>query len=54
MPPVDKLSDGISAKDLTAKYGAKTDSRFVKQLQDIDQRVLVLPGYLATGATFGK
>jgi hypothetical protein len=54
MPPVDKLSDGISAKDLTAKYGAKTDSRFVKQLQDIDQRVLVMPGYLATGATFGK
>jgi hypothetical protein len=54
MPPVDKLADGISAKDLTAKYGSKTDARFVKQLQDMDQRVLVLPGYLATGATFGK
>jgi hypothetical protein len=54
MPPVDKLPDGLSAKDLTAKFGAKTDPRFTKQLQEIDQSVLVLPGYLTTGAVFGR
>jgi hypothetical protein len=53
MPPIDKLPDGISAKDLTEKFGVKSDPRFKKQLQDIDQSVLVLPGYLTTGAVFG-
>jgi hypothetical protein len=54
MPEVDSLPDGISAKDLNAQYGAKTDPRFLKRLQEIDQQVLRLPGYTTTGITFGR
>jgi hypothetical protein len=53
MPEADWLADGISAKDFAAKYGSKTDPRFLKQLQEIDRRVLLLPGYRATGLKFG-
>jgi hypothetical protein len=54
MPEVDSLPDGILEKDLKLKYGAKTDPRFLKQLREIDQRVLLLPGYRSTGAVFGR
>ncbi len=54
MPEVDSLPDGISAKDLNLQYGAKTDARFVKRLQEIDQSVLLLPGYRTTGTVFGR
>jgi hypothetical protein len=54
MPEIDSLPDGMSAKDLGSQYGGKTDSRFLKQLQEIDQHVLLLPGYRATGSVFGR
>jgi hypothetical protein len=54
MPDVDSLPDGISAKDLNSRYGAKTDPRFLKRLQEIDERVLLLPGYRTTAAAFGR
>jgi hypothetical protein len=54
MPEVDSMPDGISAKDLNAKYGDKTDPRLLKQLQEIDQRVLLLPGYRTTAAAFSR
>ena len=54
MPEVDSLPDGISAKDLNSQYGAKTDPRFLKRLREIDQSVLLLPGYRTTGAVFGR
>ncbi len=54
MPEVDSLPDGISAKDLSSQFGGKTDPRFLKQLQEIDQHVLLLPGYRTTGSVFGQ
>jgi hypothetical protein len=54
MPSIDALADGITAKDFASKYGAKDDARLRKKLQEIDQSVIVLPAYLATGPTFGK
>ena len=54
MPEVDSLPDGISAKDLNSQYGAKTDPRFLKRLREIDQSVLLLPGYRTTGSVFGR
>jgi hypothetical protein len=54
MPEVDSMPDGISAKDVNSKYGDKTDSRFLKMLREIDQSVLLLPGYRTSGAVFGQ
>jgi hypothetical protein len=54
MPEIDSLPDGISAKDLKLKFGTKTDPRFLKQLQEIDQRVLLLPGYRTAASVFGR
>jgi hypothetical protein len=54
MPEVDSLPDGVSAKDVTSQYGEKTDPRFLKRLREIDQSVLLLPGYRSTGVTFGR
>ena len=54
MPAVESLPDGISAKDLSSQYGAKTDPRFLKRLREIDQSVLLLPGYQTTGTVFGR
>jgi hypothetical protein len=54
LPEVDSLPDGISAKDFSSQYGTKTDPRFLKRLQEIDQHVLRLPGYRTTGFNFGR
>jgi hypothetical protein len=54
MPQVDSLPEGISAKGLTSQYGSKTDPRFLKRLREIDQSILLLPGYRTTGAVFGR
>jgi hypothetical protein len=54
MPVVDSLPDGISAKELNSQYGVKTDPRFLKRLTEIDQSVLLLPGYRSTGSAFGR
>jgi hypothetical protein len=53
MPEIDSLPDGISAKDLNLKFGNKNDSRLLKQLQEIDQHVLLLPGYRTGTSVFG-
>jgi hypothetical protein len=53
MPEIDSLPDGLSAKDLKSQFGIKTDPRFAKKLREIDQSVLLLPGYRSTGALFG-
>ena len=52
MPELDALPDGISAKDLSAQYGSTTDPRFLKRLQEIDQSLLLLPGYRSTDKLF--
>jgi hypothetical protein len=54
MPEVDKLTDGISASDLEAQYGKQSDPRFVNKLREIDQQVMVLPGYRLTTSIFGR
>jgi hypothetical protein len=54
MPEINSLPDGISAKDVKLHYGDKSDPRFLKRLWEIDQSVLLLPGYRSTGATFGR
>jgi hypothetical protein len=54
MPEIDSLPDGISATDLKLKFGDKNDPRFLKQLQELDQRVLLLPGYRTAASVFGK
>jgi hypothetical protein len=54
MPEIDSLPDGISARELNLKYGDKADPRFLKQLQEIDQRVLLLPGYRTATSVFGR
>jgi hypothetical protein len=54
MPEVDSLPDGISAKDLTERFGKTNDPRFVDTLHEIDKSVLLLPIYRATGPNFGK
>jgi hypothetical protein len=54
MPDVEKLPDGIAAKDLAAEYGKQTDPRFVNKLREIDRLVTILPGYRATAAIFGR
>jgi hypothetical protein len=54
MPDIDALPDGISAKDLNLQFGVKTDPRFLKRLKDIDQSVLLLPGYRIMGTAIGR
>jgi hypothetical protein len=54
MPEIDSLPDGLAAKDLNSQFGVKTDPRFAKKLREIDQSVLLLPGYRTTGAVFGR
>src|SRR4029078_2754870 len=54
MPEVDKLQDNIAPKDLAAQYGTHTDPRFAKKLGEIDQQVMVLPGYRLTTSVFGR
>jgi hypothetical protein len=54
MPEIDSQPDGISAKDLNLQYGTKTDPRFLKRLQEIDQGILALPGYRTTSPIFGR
>lgn len=54
LPKVDSFPEGISAKDLAAQYGPKTDPRFAKQLRDIDQQILLSPGYRMASSVFGK
>ncbi len=54
MPDIQSLPEGVSAKDLASQYGKKDDPRLVKQLREIDQQTLLLPGYRSTGfAPFG-
>jgi hypothetical protein len=54
MPEIDSMPDGVSAKDLSSKFGDKTDPRFLTRLREIDQSVLLLPGYRTSGAVFGQ
>jgi hypothetical protein len=54
MPEVEKLPDGIAAKDLVEQFGMQTDPRFAQKLREIDQQVAVLPGYRPTTAIFGR
>jgi hypothetical protein len=35
----------LSAGNIKSQYGGKDDSRFRKQLQEIDGRILALPAY---------
>ncbi len=52
MPDINSLPDGVTAKDLIAQYGIKTDPRFLKRLEEIDQSVLLLPGYRLPATLF--
>jgi hypothetical protein len=45
MPDVSGLPEKLSAQKFAAQFGSKDDPRFVKQLQEIDQRITQLPGY---------
>jgi hypothetical protein len=51
MPEIEGLPERITAKDLATQYGGKDDPRFLKQLQEIDERIQRLPGYRPVGAT---
>ena len=39
----------IPAKDFASKYGGNDDPRFTKQLKEIDERIMRLPGYRPVG-----
>ena len=45
MPSVEGLPEKIASKDFATQFGTKDDPRFLKQLQEIDQRISQLPGY---------
>jgi hypothetical protein len=45
MPDISGLPEGLSAGNIKSQYGSKDDSRFRKQLQEIDGRILALPAY---------
>ncbi len=49
MPEVDGLPERISAKDFAAQYGNNGDPRFTKQLKEVDDRIMRLPGYRPAG-----
>ena len=45
MPEVEGLPERIPAKELAMQFGRTDDPQFLKQLQEIDQRISQLPGY---------
>jgi hypothetical protein len=45
VPKLDGLHEGLSAADFKTQYGSEDDARVSKVLQDIDQRILLLPPY---------
>ncbi|HVT27991.1 MAG TPA: matrixin family metalloprotease [Lacipirellulaceae bacterium] len=48
MPEIAALPEGMGLNDLRQRYGKVNDPRFEKQLQAIDERLVLLPGYRAT------
>jgi hypothetical protein len=48
MPELQELPEGLSAVEVASRYGAASDPRFQKQLNEIDQRVLLLPPHRMT------
>jgi hypothetical protein len=50
MPEVSGLPEQLSAKVLAEQFGSKDDPRFAKQLAEIDQRIMKLPGYRPVGS----
>jgi hypothetical protein len=47
MPAIDNLPEGLTAVEVASKFGTQKDSRFLKQLRAIDQRIQLLPPYRA-------
>jgi hypothetical protein len=54
MPEIEGLPEEISAKDFAAQYGNNGDPRFTKQLKEIDERIMRLPGYRPAGTALGQ
>jgi hypothetical protein len=52
MPVVKDLPERLNAVQFSQQYSGKDDDRFKKQLGIIDQRILGLPPYRATGVIF--
>jgi hypothetical protein len=47
MPAIDNLPEGLTAIEIASQFGTQKDSRFLKQLHAIDQRIQMLPPYRA-------
>jgi hypothetical protein len=45
LPPLDGLTEGLSASQLRRDYGGFGDRRFAEQMSRIDRRVMALPVY---------
>ena len=54
MPDVAGLPEKLSAKDLAAQFGNKDDTRFAKQLKEIDDRIMALTGLPAHECRVGQ
>ena len=51
VPAVDDLPEKLSRAELAEQFGNKDDPRFAKMLQQIDERIGLLPGYRPVGPT---
>ena len=52
MPEINDLPEGLSATDVASQYGTAGDPRFQKQLDEIDQRIQLLPPYRTSTGGF--
>jgi hypothetical protein len=54
IPSIKDLPEGLTAADLAQQFGDKDDDRFLKQVLEIDQRILNLPPYRQAEAVLGR